>query len=90
MGRGKILWSTWLMILSPEGQALGRDQGHMCTLGIRRNIVYEEWGQCLSHTHRERSHLRLLVMQRTWGRDKEGSCCSYRRGLLRPRQEQQP
>lgn len=59
-------------------------------MGIRRNIIYEERGQCLSHTHRERSHLRLLVVRRTWGRDREGSCCSYRKGLLRPRQEQQP
>lgn len=40
MGRGKILWSIWLMILSPEGQALGRDQGQMCTLGIRGTESY--------------------------------------------------
>lgn len=23
-------------------------------MGIRRNIVYKEWGQCLSHTHTQR------------------------------------
>lgn len=40
MGRVKILWSTWLMILSPEGQALGRDQGQMCILGIRGTESY--------------------------------------------------
>lgn len=40
MGKGKIMWSTWLMILSPEGQTLGRDQGQMCTLGIRGTESY--------------------------------------------------
>lgn len=59
-------------------------------MGIRRNIVCKEWGQSVSHTHMERSHLWLIVVRRTWEGTEKGVAIVIEENLLRPRQEQQP
>lgn len=57
-------------------------------MGIRRNTVYKEWGQCLSLTHRKKSPSAVS------GTEDLGK--GQRRELLQlqkrvpPRQEQQP